>query len=163
MASDRCGGGERSSGRARRCGSRVRNFVHLAVVDPGTQKRRWTRAEEATGGWKHPHPGPGFAAWPARRRLQRRSGANSVGPSRFRITVARSVLASSKRYSLSNPPGAARRSVSLSITSAGDRVRSSAHDSIPEEAGARRTMLAHSFETTVRGQVPSAANSAGRS
>ncbi len=41
----------------------------------------------------------GFATWPARRRLQGCRGANSITASRFRITIARSVRASSKRYS----------------------------------------------------------------
>ena len=37
-----CGGGGRSSGRARRCGVTAATSSIPEVVDPGTQKRRWT-------------------------------------------------------------------------------------------------------------------------
>jgi len=68
---------------------KLRNCILLAAVGPGTQKRRGMWADSATSGSKGPRSGPGFAVWPARGRLQGRTGANSVGASRFRKTIAR--------------------------------------------------------------------------
>jgi hypothetical protein len=114
-ASDLRGFGGWSSGRARRRGGDSATTPIPEVVDPGTQKRRWTQADEndrrmetsASGIWLRGQTRPSEASR-ATRREQRRGVTLPDNDRAGRC-------ASSKRYTTLLTPGVARRPAILPV------------------------------------------------